>query len=84
MMLALLELLFIIYTHMFCFKMHFPITDKTVTPEVHSVTCPHKSNGQSWISFKNNCYTLLLGSSRWGNNNVSEQQICKTLGTDGA
>ncbi|ROI84218.1 Lymphocyte antigen 75 [Anabarilius grahami] len=57
---------------------HIP-HNKTVTPEVDSVTCPHKSNGQNWIRFKKNCYTLLLGSSRWGNNDISDQQICKTL-----
>ncbi|KAK7127939.1 hypothetical protein R3I93_020500 [Phoxinus phoxinus] len=57
---------------------HIP-HNKTVTPEVPTVTCPHKSNGQNWISFKKNCYTLLLGSSRWGNGDITEQQICKTL-----
>ncbi|KTG47312.1 hypothetical protein cypCar_00030790, partial [Cyprinus carpio] len=57
---------------------HIP-HNETVTPEVDSVKCPHKSNGQNWIRFKKNCYTLLLGASRWGNNDIIDKQICKSL-----
>ncbi|XP_016381640.1 lymphocyte antigen 75-like [Sinocyclocheilus rhinocerous] len=57
---------------------HIP-HNKTVTPEVDSFKCPHKSNGQNWIRFKKNCYTLLLGASRWGNDEINEQPICKSL-----
>uniref|UniRef100_A0A672SJR1 Lymphocyte antigen 75 n=1 Tax=Sinocyclocheilus grahami TaxID=75366 RepID=A0A672SJR1_SINGR len=57
---------------------HIP-HNKTVTPEVDSFKCPHKSNGQNWIRFKKNCYTLLLRASRWGNDEINEQPICKSL-----
>uniref|UniRef100_A0A672L463 Lymphocyte antigen 75-like n=1 Tax=Sinocyclocheilus grahami TaxID=75366 RepID=A0A672L463_SINGR len=57
---------------------HIP-HNETVTPEVDSAKCPHKSNGQNWIRFKENCYTLLLGASRWGNNDIIDQQICMSL-----
>ncbi|XP_016331932.1 lymphocyte antigen 75-like isoform X1 [Sinocyclocheilus anshuiensis] len=57
---------------------HIP-HNETVTPEVDSAKCPHKSNGQNWIRFKENCYTLLLGASRWGNNDITDQQICMSL-----
>ncbi|XP_051528122.1 lymphocyte antigen 75 isoform X2 [Myxocyprinus asiaticus] len=50
---------------------------ESITPEVSPVKCPHKSNGQNWVRFKNNCYTLLLVFSRWGNK--TDQQICKSL-----
>ncbi|XP_043107956.1 lymphocyte antigen 75 isoform X2 [Puntigrus tetrazona] len=56
--------------------------DETVTPEVDSVKCLHKSNKQNWIRFRKNCYTLLLGASRWGSGDINDQQICKSL--DGA
>uniref|UniRef100_A0A672SJI7 Lymphocyte antigen 75 n=1 Tax=Sinocyclocheilus grahami TaxID=75366 RepID=A0A672SJI7_SINGR len=45
----------------------------------YSFKCPHKSNGQNWIRFKKNCYTLLLRASRWGNDEINEQPICKSL-----
>uniref|UniRef100_A0A671PKU3 Lymphocyte antigen 75-like n=1 Tax=Sinocyclocheilus anshuiensis TaxID=1608454 RepID=A0A671PKU3_9TELE len=62
---------------------HIP-HNETVTPEVDSAKCPHKSNGQNWIRFKENCYTLLLGASRWGNNDITDQQICMSLGMNGS
>ncbi|TRY88118.1 hypothetical protein DNTS_031498 [Danionella cerebrum] len=63
---------------------HVPHIDTSITPEVDPVKCPHKSNGQSWIRFKRNCYTLLLTSSRWANvDQISDQQICKTLAVSG-
>ncbi|XP_056590497.1 LOW QUALITY PROTEIN: lymphocyte antigen 75 [Triplophysa dalaica] len=54
-----------------------------ITPEVGSVKCPHKSNGKNWVRFKKNCYTLLLGSSRWTNGDTNDPQLCKTQAGDG-
>lgn len=59
---------------------HIPSIDKTITPDK---PCHHKSNGQSWIRFKKNCYTLLLMSSRWGNGDISDHKICSTLDKHG-
>ncbi|XP_026076751.1 lymphocyte antigen 75-like isoform X1 [Carassius auratus] len=56
---------------------------KTIIPERDSVKCHHKSNGQNWILFKDNCYTLLLAASRWGNDKINEQPNCKTLAGSG-
>uniref|UniRef100_A0A672L2A6 Lymphocyte antigen 75-like n=1 Tax=Sinocyclocheilus grahami TaxID=75366 RepID=A0A672L2A6_SINGR len=59
---------------------HIP-HNETVTPEVDSAKCPHKSNGQNWIRFKENCYTLLLGASRWGNNDIIDHcTVCVLAG----
>lgn len=61
---------------------HIPHSE-SIAPEVDTIKCPHKSNGQNWIRFRNNCYTLLLGSSRWSKSDINDPQICKNLAAKG-
>ncbi|XP_023658327.2 lymphocyte antigen 75 isoform X2 [Paramormyrops kingsleyae] len=57
------------------------IPQAVVTPEHKSpVKCPHVSGGPIWIPFRNNCYTLGVGSSRWYDTaRTNVRQRCKKL-----
>uniref|UniRef100_A0AAY5E854 Lymphocyte antigen 75 n=1 Tax=Electrophorus electricus TaxID=8005 RepID=A0AAY5E854_ELEEL len=43
----------------FCHSPHGTSTETDV------MKCPHENNGPNWIPFKNSCYTFLLASVRW-------------------
>uniref|UniRef100_A0A4W4G221 Lymphocyte antigen 75 n=1 Tax=Electrophorus electricus TaxID=8005 RepID=A0A4W4G221_ELEEL len=60
----------------FCHSPH----DEHITPSEDVMKCPHENNGPNWIPFKNSCYTFLLASVRWQEQEKnSDRTTCEVL-----
>ncbi|XP_076880757.1 LOW QUALITY PROTEIN: lymphocyte antigen 75 [Brachyhypopomus gauderio] len=60
----------------FCLSPH----DVHIKPSQNVTRCPHESKGPNWVPFRNSCYTFLLKSQRWQEQEKNnDQKTCEVL-----